>query len=39
VAAEVPYGTIFSSRAPHCEVGANRLAFARMFDWRDEMLA
>ena len=23
---------------PHCEVGASRLAFARMFDWLDEML-
>jgi hypothetical protein len=23
----------------HCEVGASRLAFARMFDWLDETLA
>jgi hypothetical protein len=24
---------------PHCQVGASRLAFARMFDWLDETLA
>jgi len=23
----------------HCEVGASRLAFARMYDWLDETLA
>ena len=31
--------TTAEGAGPHCQVGASRLAFARMFDWLDETLA
>lgn len=31
--------TIAEGAGPHCQVGASRLAFARIFDWLDETLA
>jgi hypothetical protein len=31
--------TTAEGAGPHCQVGASRLSFARMFDWLDETLS